>query len=292
MTALFIGVVSHPATRFTMSIGPDGLAQRLASALRELGVETIVEVNAVNAYERSMLAIDGRAVARSLNAQLQVESQWRAFLRNSAEPLQRLRAVAAHRVRRVRELVKFIRPWHDAERDSPGARRIRRLINIELSHFALLRDAAASACDWTLIIEDDASSVDVHDCALGLAGLMSKGPRQPAYVNVSQSFAPADLHISHLLSPASGTWEGQAARAVLASSKPVTNTVCAILYRTSFVAQLLGVTDAMPLDPVIPIDWKLNLALMQLFHEGRLEAGDCWTVTPAPIDQLSMQAQR
>ena len=292
MTALFIGVVSHPATRFTTSVGPDGLGQQLAAHLGALGVETLVEINAVNAYEPSMLAIDGRAVARSLHAQLRVETQWGAFLRESPEPMQRLRAIGARSVRRTREWAQFIRPWHDAERDSPGARRIRRLINIELSHFALMRASVAAGSAWTLIIEDDASSADVKDCAEGLQGLMSEGPRQPSYVNVSQSFQAADLHISHLLSPAEATWHGHAVRAVLASSKPVTNTVCAILYRTSFVEALLAVTEAMPLDPVIPIDWKLNLALMQLFHEGTFTAGDCWTVTPAPIDQLSMRAQR
>ena len=38
MTALFIGVVSHPATRFTTSVGPDGLGQQLAAHLGALGV--------------------------------------------------------------------------------------------------------------------------------------------------------------------------------------------------------------------------------------------------------------
>lgn len=290
---LFIGVVSHPASRFAMNTGPGGLAQLLARQLTTAGVQTTVVVNAENAYEPSMMAIDGRAVARSLHAQLRVESAWRDFLREGWDPAGRLRGLAAHGVRRVREWARFIRPWHSADVDSAGARRIRRLINIELSHFSLMRQAVRSGAEWTLIVEDDAATRDLDDCSQGLLGLMAAGPRQPSYVNVSQSFDSHDLGIAHLVAPVAGTaWQGSQRRSLLASTRPVTNTVCAILYRTSFVRQLLEVTDAMPLDPVIPIDWKLNVALMRLFESGALTDGDCWTVTPAPIDQLSMIPSR
>ncbi|MDO8733442.1 MAG: hypothetical protein Q7L55_12870 [Actinomycetota bacterium] len=293
MTALFIGVVSHPASRFAASTGAEGLGRSLASRLAERGVQTVLEVNMKNAYEASMLALDGPAVARSLTAQLRVERHWQAFLRDGWDFGRIVRSSGARAQRRVREWIRFLRPWHGKHHDSPGARRIMRLINIELSHFALIRAAVASGAEWTLIIEDDASSADLDDCANGLLGLMNQGPRQPAYVNVSQSFSASDLHISHLLSPVAGVhWQGSSARQLMASSKPVTNTVCAILYRTSFVKELLEVTDSLPIDPVIPIDWKINLALMFMFERDALVAGDCWTVMPAPIDQLSMNAQR
>ncbi|MDP2013131.1 MAG: hypothetical protein Q8L05_02785 [Actinomycetota bacterium] len=293
MTALFIGVVSHPASSFAVSKGPKGLGRSLASRLTSQGVQTKVEVNTRNAYEPSMLKLDGPAVARSLHAQLRVERYWHAFLRDGPDLGQRVRATGARAQRRVQESIRFLRPWHGPNKDSPGAKRIRRLINIELSHFALMRASVASGSEWTLIIEDDASAADLDDCVSGLIGLMKQGPRQPAYVNVSQSFSASDLNIGHLLSPVDGVdWQGDTARQLLASSKPVTNTVCAILYRTSFVKELLKFNDAMPLDPVIPIDWKLNLALMVMFEQGLLDAGDCWTVVPAPIDQLSMSPQR
>ena len=114
--------------------------------------------------------------------------------------------------------------------------------------------------------------------------------RQPAYVNISQSFALDELGISDLLTVApDASWAGDAPRHILSSARPATNTVCAILYRGSFVRDLLAVTDALPMEPVVPIDWKLNLALMQMFSSGALGAGDCWFVDPAPIDQLSMR---
>ena len=82
----------------------------------------------------------------------------------------------------------------------------------------------------------------------------------------------------------------QAPAQILSASKPVTNTVCAVLYRTSFLEELLTVLDSLPLSPVIPIDWKLNAALLQMHDSGALGAGDCWFLEPAPIVQRSMQS--
>jgi hypothetical protein len=40
---------------------------------------------------------------------------------------------------------------------------------------------------------------------------------------------------------------------------------------------------------VVPIDWKLNIVLMDMYDAGEIVAGDCWVVTPGPVDQRSMQ---
>jgi hypothetical protein len=75
----------------------------------------------------------------------------------------------------------------------------------------------------------------------------------------------------------------------LAASRPVTNTVCAILYRATFLRDLVAEMESLPMTPVVPIDWKLNIALMNMFESGSLLNGDCWNVTPGPMDQLSMR---
>jgi hypothetical protein len=68
----------------------------------------------------------------------------------------------------------------------------------------------------------------------------------------------------------------------------VTNTVCAVLYRSTFLADLLPTLKDIPMEPIVPIDWKLNAALMQLVREGTIGDGDCFTLEPAPIRQSSM----
>ena len=280
MTDLFIGVVSHEGSRFAVSQGPGGLAAVLAAQLRSLGQSVQVEVSTVDAYDPERLPITPAMVSACLTAQVHLDRRWARYLGRARGP----RWWATHGLRWVRRAEQFVRP--------PGPKLVERLLNIEMAHFALLRSGLATGADWVLILEDDASSVEVVDCAAGLAWLMSSraDERQPAYVNISQSFALDELGISDLLTVApDASWAGDAPRHILSSARPATNTVCAILYRGSFVRDLLAVTDALPMEPVVPIDWKLNLALMQMFSSGALGAGDCWFVDPAPIDQLSMR---
>ena len=280
MTDLFIGVVSHEGSRFAVSQGPGGLAAVLAARLCSLGQSVQVEVSTVDAYDPERLPITPAMVSACLTAQVHLDRRWARYLGRARGP----RWWATHGLRWVRRAEQLVRP--------PGPKLVERLLNIEMAHFALLRSGLATGADWVLILEDDASSVEVVDCAAGLAWLMSSraDERQPAYVNISQSFALDELGISDLLTVApDASWAGDAPRHILSSARPATNTVCAILYRVSFVRELLAVTDALPMEPVVPIDWKLNLALMQMFSSGALGAGDCWFVDPAPIDQLSMR---
>ena len=280
MTDLFIGVVSHEGSRFAVSQGPGGLAAVLAARLCSLGQSVQVEVSTVDAYDSERLPITLAMVSACLTAQVHLDRRWARYLGRARGP----RWWATHGLRWVRRAEQLVRP--------PGPKLVERLLNIEMAHFALLRSGLATGANWVLILEDDASSVDVVDCAAGLASLMSSraDERQPAYVNISQSFALDELGISDLLTVApDASWAGDAPRHILSSARPATNTVCAILYRGSFVRELLAVTDALPMEPVVPIDWKLNLALMQMFSSGALGAGDCWFVDPAPIDQLSMR---
>jgi hypothetical protein len=280
VTALFIGVVSHASSRFAVSQGPDGLAAQLVEPLGRRGIAATVLVNTDDAHDPAALPVTDAVVQASLTEQLHLDRRWAEYLQGARGP----RWWAGHALRWARRVEQSIR--------RPGPRMVERLLNIELSHLAVLRAGIASGADWVLVLEDDAASTDVDDCADGLRGLMACGPPQPAYVNVSQSFTPRDLGIEHLLSPVpEEPWRGSVPRQVLAASRPVTNTVCAILYRGSFVVDLVDAMDALPMEPVVPIDWKLNLALMRMFDDGRLGAGDCWQVEPGPIDQLSMRTE-
>ncbi len=275
MSDLFIGVVSHEGSRFARSQGTEGLAARLSTSLTERGVSCTVVVNTENLFRGTVTPHD---VQRSLTAQLALDRQWAIYL-------DRPRGVSWWGGQALR--------WaHRAQQriQAPGVGMVTRLMNIELSHVDLLRRGRASEAPWILILEDDADAPDVDDLADGLLGIMHAAGRQPGYVNISHSFSAAELGVSHLLSPVEGVrWQGDRLRTILGARKPVTNTVCAIAYRSSFVDDLLRAFDELPLDPVVPIDWKLNLALMALQREGGLGAGDCWQIDPAPILQLSMR---
>lgn len=292
MTSLFIGVVSHQGSRFSVSQGPDGLGARIGQSLGARGVDTTVVVRTEDAHDENGLPLTTDVVRESLREKFRVERSWQNFLQEGGPEsyLARLRRKAALGFWQVQQEATLLQPWRRRMAPTSGAvRSVRRLVNIELSHVALLHQAVTSGAEWALVLEDDAATSDINDCSDGLVGLMSEPDPTPAYVNVSQSHTYAELGIQHLLSDAGVRWHGPVPRRILRSSRPVTNTVCAILYRTSFAHRLLAEFDTLPMTPVVPIDWKLNLALMQMHGEGLLPEGSCWVVDPAPLDQLSMR---
>jgi hypothetical protein len=165
---------------------------------------------------------------------------------------------------------------------------IRRLFNIEYSHRHLMQSGLDSGADWVLIIEDDAASSDVADCADGILGLTQDFPTC-GFANISESFDLAELGISHLLRPTGTPWRGNVTRQVLTAERPVTNTVCAILYSRDFLLSLIEELDGLPMEPIVPIDWKVNIALRNLHAREAIPPLACLIVTPAPINQLSMR---
>jgi len=151
----------------------------------------------------------------------------------------------------------------------------------------LLRQGADSGAQWILIVEDDAFTDDPHRLAEDLDTHLNRwhDSHQPKYVNISQSFPLSELRLSSSLVD-EGDWN--ASVRIISSTTPFTNTVCAILYRRQFLQELVREMDAIPLEPIVPIDWKLNIAIMNASAAGMLGPSDCYTLDPAPIVQGSM----
>jgi hypothetical protein len=283
---VFLGLVTYRGTRFPDSAAPGGFLPHLAEALEAAGRRPILRVNADDAFDPSGTALDAAAVRASIAAEMRTEAQWRRYLApGRGQPLLPVELAA----RRAYRLARYAPPWRGSVApDDPGPRMLRRLVNIELSHLTLLREAVAAGADWTLIAEDDARAEQADRFAADLVGFLddhAAGP-QPGYVNISRSFSAGELGTTALTTPV-GAW-GTGGAVLLAAERPVTNTVCAILYRGAFLRTLLAALEAVPMFPVLPIDWKLNRALLDLHAAGRVSAGDCWLVEPAPVVQRSM----
>ena len=291
MPDLLIGVVTHPRTRFPSSAGDDGLAQRLRRALCARGMEADVVVHGDDLHDEAVLLIDRAEVERSIDAELDTERRWRRYLKPRRSALLLDAIMRARRARRRRRYLP--RGGRGLRPDDAGYRMVRRLVNIELAHVALMREAVARGAEWALILEDDATALpdEAGAFAESLVDLVEahRDSTQPQFINVSRSFDSGDLGVAHLLRDG-GPWNAvhEPDVRIMVAERPVTNTVCAILYRASFLARLLREFEAIPLSPVLPIDWKLNAALMSMVERGALGDGDCWMLSPAPIVQGSM----
>lgn len=283
-SSVFLGLVTHQRTRFPASAGPHGLVTRVANALSDAGVDAIVSIHADDLHSEDIVPLTAEEVRRSICAELALEERWRTYV----DPDQHRHALSAVMgLRRTYRTWLLAPPWdRSGVASTKGAAMLRRLVNIELAHLGLLRQARGSGADWVLIVEDDARLADPGAFARSLADLVHHTTgRQPRYVNVSRSFSHERLHLEEHLTPVA-MWDD--ATHVLASDIPMTNTVCAILYRGNFLDDLLPALEHIPISPVLPIDWKLNQALLDLVQAGSLGPGDCWFLDPAPVVQGSM----
>ena len=277
VTSLFVGVVSHERSRFAVSQGPDGLAEKLAVGFRGSDIAVDVQINTADLWDPTKHPVDAETVRQTMRAQSQLEKDWATYL----DPRTRFPArVWSSASRYLRNLGSGIR--------SRKVSTVTRLINIELSHLDLFDAGLASGSEWILVLEDDAMTSNVGDCIAGIEGLTRATPT-PGFVNLSQSFSLEELGIAHLLEPTKIPWQGDSDRRILASQRPVTNTVCAVLYRAEFLEQLLATMRQLPFYPVVPIDWRINQALMAMVEAGTAGSNTAWFVEPGPIDQMSMR---
>ena len=275
---LFIGVVSHSRSSFTVNQGEKGLAATLVKQLRDFDISAVYSVNLLNDFDMTGVPAAGSVFRAGIAEEVRLEREWNRFLGVRFG----LRSWIGHVARWLRVQSFLLR--------KPETKEIKRLINIELSHTKLMSQGLNSGAQWVLILEDDAATAELEDLAQGLVGIFSHDSHV-AFVNLSRSFDLINLGIHHLLhSDSDKKWAGPVGRQMLFSDRPATNTVCAILYHRDFLVHLINEFELIPSEPVVPIDWRLNRALMNLWNKGLIGSGDCWFVEPAPIDQLSMRS--
>jgi len=285
---LFIGLVTHAGTRFPESSSTGGLAKSIQRSLEPSGWFVDVQVFAEDRWSADTLEITPDAIRRSITEELAVESRWRRF-HGGGHSL--LAARLPLWLRSKLRLARFIGPGTSSRNLHRGQAMVKRLVNIELAHTALMQQGTDSGSRWTLILEDDAhGDAEMSASAIRAVNANAEATGQPVMVNLSRSFGEGELGIHGKLTPIRDLPGGAAHFEFLSADKPVTNTVCAVLYRTSFLELLVKQFASMPLDPVIPIDWKLNAALMSMNASGLLQSGDSWLCRNAPIVQRSMHA--
>lgn len=237
---------------------------------------SILRISTADHVEEIDLELTSRVVQQSLTAELRLESDWARYLGISRGP----RWHVQHAVRWARRAARFVM--------RPSTTGIRRLLNIELSHLDLMKRGLESGAPWILILEDDADTTEATDLASGLMGLM-QDIQNPGFVNLSRSFSLNQLGLGSLVTESGVVWRGTVNREVVMSDRPATNTVCAILYSRDCLTDVLNSWDALPLLPVIPIDWKLNQILLGWSLEADRPPVTSWFVEPPPIIQMSMQ---
>jgi hypothetical protein len=173
----------------------------------------------------------------------------------------------------------------------PGAPQVIRLLNIDLSHLRVYRAALESHAGAILVIEDDAWIRDDSNAFAVLKTLLYRlRVNDPEFVNLSESLSLQELGVSEIVGQPEACDDLVGAQ-VCSCLRPVTNTVCAVLFSRSCVELLIADIDRRKWWPVIPIDWRLNRMILDGWKSGTLDAMSCSWVTPGIFLQGSMHSQ-
>jgi len=182
---LFIGLVTHPQTRFKDSQTTSGVASRLEAAFRHKGVSVCAAICAENLCTHS---VNRYTTAHSKIAERTASLYWDYYLEKQPPPIHKVAAV-------------FLESLGEATKDffsRKAQTATQRLINIELAHLSLMQKALKARASWAIIIEDDATCDNIEDLAAGVLGIIESS-HKPSYINLSRSFTPEEIKVDKIL---------------------------------------------------------------------------------------------
>ena len=288
---LFVGLVTHKGSRFDMHGEARRTVDAIEAAMTSFAVPCTSLISDRDDYSSVEFPLTRARLAASAAFQAWLEFRWRRYLAharahaNVSLPRDGV-VLAAMAVRRLHSYLGW-NPFRSAAR-MPGAAQVIRLLNIDLSHLRVYRAALESHAGAILVIEDDARIRDHSNAFTVLKALLDRlRVNNPEFVNLSESLSLQELGVSGIVGqPESceGVFDAQVCRCL----RPVTNTVCAVLFSRSCVEQLVADIDRRELWPVIPIDWRLNRMILDGWKSGDLNSTSCTWISPGIFVQGSM----
>ena len=286
---LFCGVVTHPKSTYSTQEYEESF-----SGLRENPITStfdfrfkIVKENHFGVRSVSLLAI----LMSSVNLKL-IESRWSRYLssRNTS---------FAQRLFNILKIF-FLTSSRLLTPASRKEERIKalRIVNINWNHMRLMELGNSLACSGQLILEDDARFPGGEEFAQLLLDLhrISQSITNPLYFfDLSESYSLSELGAIHLVDEffSIELQVGQRHHSLQHMKKAITNTVCSVFYSSALVRilepKLKGSLNR-NLEKYVPIDWLINLYLMQLKREGSEVL--CFKSDPGIFEQQSFLARR
>lgn len=285
-SSLFVGLVTHPTSRFNVDGAAAQKARDLVGELTRAGVPAELLVSDDNDYDAAVYPLDRAELLRSARYWSDLEYRWRRYLAEGGG-----RPARSSAVDRAWALAMSGKRQAEALRDRSARTSAIRLINIDLSHLRVLETARASGRPWTLVLEDDAGYGDPAGTAAALADVIERVDGTGVqFVNLSESIDLDRLGVDGIvLPPADGE---PSTPAVWSCRRPVTNTVCANLYRTGFAGVVAEGIRGAGLLPVAPIDWRVNERILDGHRRGLLGPDSFAWVRPGIFVQGSMHDPR
>jgi hypothetical protein len=144
--------------------------------------------------------------------------------------------------------------------------------NISAGHVNLMNLSLKSNKRYVLILEDDFLIEDIEAIIkiLKFATSAEVSKSNVQLVNLSKSFSYLELGFQNFVG--SSIKDVSYPNYTIDILKyPVTNTVCATLYKSDFLEKLVCELESLKMVSLIPIDHKINIALNKLLKKGLID---------------------
>jgi len=187
------------------------------------------------------------------------------------------------------QLVKFFCALFNLRSYKQFRQNLIRQSNISASHLTLMKKSLESGKSYVLILEDDFLIQDLQlmDEMLKFATSYEISNSKLQLINLSKSFSYLELGFQNLVKNSFKSNKLQN-YSIDVLKYPVTNTVCATLYKSDFLKKLVWELENLNQISIIPIDHKINIALNKLIKKGSIDKESYGSSNPSLFIQGSL----
>jgi hypothetical protein len=151
-------------------------------------------------------------------------------------------------------------------------RNLIRQSNISAGHINLTKQSLRSGKKYVLVLEDDFLIEDMKSVNEMLKFVTNTdiSSSKLQIINLSKSFSHQELGFRNFVKDTvvNTSFPNQSIDVL---KYPVTNTVCATLYKINFLIKLTSELESQKQISIIPIDHKINIALNKLIRKGLID---------------------
>jgi hypothetical protein len=259
---IFIGVLTHPDSQFSMS-----QFELLFANLAKAGVDAQLTICKENLATQEEKVITRGLAIRTRFRESILLIRWYLRLPNHSARFQGI-------VNTTFSLARTIRALFSSGGLERAQKSLIRLKNISLGHAKLWSQALESKTDWVLILEGDASPIEIstaHDQLVRIIDFLEASTKQTpnVYCDLSLSFNSAQLGIEVSGQPVLVLGD----QVLHGVSRPFSNTVCAVLMSRPMLQSLSEAVQDYIQSPAwgyLPIDWLVNKYLLEVLGKREM----------------------
>ena len=261
---LYLGLLTHKNSKFPKAPFDD-LFDQASDIGKQLSFDVSSFISDENTYSVEDVTLVDLLLAKVYEPLLR--RSWLCYLTNT-----KIRRFNRNNLRIAIGCFRYYLHLFNSEFRNSERIRYSRILNINAGYMCLLDNFLISDNEFGLIFEDDASFIPSSELVNEIFKLIAHADSleyKTFFIDVSDSFSFKELGVEHLIENEIGSEARQNfyGSTIRKTSKPFSNTTCAVVYNREMALYLLQGITKLSLSKgkrITPMDWSLNLLLLNV----------------------------